>query len=251
MISAVEEISANTFESIVSKLAINKVSISDYHITTPHSKSSADLGITTHCESSDREIMILHFHSDLPRDISHKITLSYNPIATINRSCLFVKPDDVNQLRLERIIENSADIKFIVYDVNHPDSMVNLFKDAALEEDIYEYNGPGTDYDLVILFRTPNIRTHLRQIQDVYNNPYTPMGPAKKGLNKRKEEIIDKYVVGMSPKNALLLVVITVVFIACSIYFGVDDNSSQLPETVEISNAVKQVIQPSNVIEMD
>jgi len=225
---AIREINTKEFESIVDKYLVRSICIEHIYKLRPDTAfSETDIGIKTHCESNARQLMLLRFTNKGQDPISDPITLTYNPVVSIYRDCLFVKPDDVIQKRLESILDDIGGIKFYFYDVSHPESMIKRFKDNELRIEIVPYDEPTLDYDVVIIFETQDIRGHLKHIEETYKQPYAPMDPIT--IDVRKKKIVDKYIAGFSYKHLFLIVIFAVVVLSFSLFFGVDDvNTDQL-----------------------
>lgn len=250
---ATKEISQLEFESIVDKLEIKEVSINVYSKTKVDVEFPiVDIGINTHCESSTRKVTILRFVNEIEKQNSDKIRLTYNPFIAINRDCLFVKPDDVIQHRLESILDDADRIKFFFYDVSHPNSMINMFKDHEIYEDIDSENiiseniigeniiGENINSkiinlsdsnekkyvsDVVIIFYNENIQAHLKYIETTYKKPFIGIG--QKTIDPRKQKIIN--VLGFNYKYIILILFVVTVFYSFSISYIFEDISSDLP----------------------
>jgi hypothetical protein len=229
------EISTVEFESIVDKYKIHEVSIDVHTVSEADTHfPKVDIGIKTHCESRERKIIIQRFSNGTNEPISDKIELVYDPVISIYRDCLFVKPDDVNQKRLDSILNNSDRIKFFFYDVTDPKSMISTFKDSELRDEIQPYENPTIDYDVVILFYAQEVRNHLKQIANTYKSPYSGMEPNT--INSRKRKIVDKYISGFNYGHLLLIVILAGLLLSFSMAFGVDDIDPNNPRNIPPSN---------------
>lgn len=234
---SIREISAIEFDSIVDNHKIREMSIDVHNKTDINQQFPAiDIGISTHCESGARKILIHRYtnRSDVP--ISDQIVLTYDPIISIGRNCLFVRTDDINLKRLDSIRKDIDNIKFYLYDPSSSNSMVNNFKDSELREIIEPYDMPSNNYDVVVLFETRDIRHHLEQIEKKYsNNRNVPIRDSP--IKSKRQEIVDEYISGFTYKHMLLIVILVGVIISFSMAFGVDDidpaNPRNIPPSID------------------
>ena len=225
---ATNEITPLEFESIVDKLEIKEVSI-DVHLKsqTDIDFPIIDIGTLTHCESPVRKVAILRFRNETGKQITDKIRLEYNPVVAIKRNCLFVKPDDVIQDRLESILDDMDSIRFFFIDMSHSKSLVNAFKDGETQESILPYDIPTLQYDVVIIFYTEIIRKHLRQIEMTYDMPFVGIG--QETLDSRKQKIVTKYMTGFGIKHVFMILIVVTILISIVVSFNAEDvNSSKI-----------------------
>jgi hypothetical protein len=217
----IREISISEFEHIVDKLENTEMSIDVHTLSKSNTHfPEVNIGTKTHCESNQRKIIIQRYINMSGRPIDNHIVIKYDPIISIYRDCLFVKPDDVIQKRLDSILDEKNGIKFYLLDTSHPKSMISMFKDVELREDITPYKQHVVEYDVVIVFYTDDIRNHLSHIQETCQKPYS--GIKDSTLDKQKQKIVDKYISSFNYKHIMLIIILTSVIIFISLVFGID-----------------------------
>lgn len=220
-------ISRDDFVNLIKDMPIRKLAVSIAYNNT--NQNTLNLCSLACCESPYRELMVrLHMNTT-------NVTSLYDPISMYKRSCLFVTPDSLNQERIAQVLEVPNAV-YVDYDMNGNDSPIDRFKDTPIEDMLFQSDEPT---NVVIVFRPKRIRDHVHRLCNSYEG-FGTNSESGKNKKSKKQEVIDKYINGLSFKGIWFIIVLAALFLVFSLVFGVDDMG--LGEPIEVAN-------PSNVYE--